>query len=140
MSRGVLPCCEVEDAPDFNRRGIYHDCSRGKVPTLQTLKQLVERLAHWKINELQLYIENVFTFARHPEIGEGYSPLTADEIVALQEHCRMHHVGLVGSLASFGHMEKILSLPAYRHLGEMPGFRGYPGGTCLCPTDPGSIK
>ncbi|MHC4761311.1 MAG: hypothetical protein ACYS9H_08215, partial [Planctomycetota bacterium] len=36
--------------------------------------------------------------------------------------------------------EKILSLPAYRHLGEMPGFRGYPGGTCLCPTDPGSIK
>jgi hypothetical protein len=140
LSRGVLPCCEVEDAPDFNRRGIYHDCSRGKVPTLETLKQLVERLAHWKINELQLYIENVFTFSRHPEIGEGYSPLTADEIVALQEHCRMHHVGLVGSLASFGHMEKILSLPAYRHLGEMPGFRGYPGGTCLCPTDPGSIK
>ena len=37
-------------------------------------------------------------------------------------------------------MEKILSLPTFQHLGEMPGFRGYPGGTCLCPTDPGSIK
>jgi hexosaminidase len=137
---GVLPCCRIEDAPDFNRRGIYHDCSRGKVPTLDTLKQLVERLAHWKINELQLYIENVFTFFQHPEIGKGYSPLTANEILSLQEHCRKHHVRLVGSLASFGHMEKILSLPAFQHLGEMPGFRGYPGGTCLCPTDPGSIK
>ena len=140
VSAGVLPCCRIDDAPDFNRRGVYHDCSRGKVPTLETLKQLVERLAHWKINELQLYIENVFAFSRHPEIGRGYNPLTANEIVLLQEHCRKHHVRLVGSLASFGHMEKILSLPAYQHLGEMPGFRGYPGGSCLCPTDPGSIK
>jgi hexosaminidase len=140
LFEGVLPCCRIEDAPDFNRRGVYHDCSRGKVPTLETLKQLVERLAHWKINELQLYIENVFKFTRHPEIGKGYSPLTANEIASLQAHCRKHHVRLVGSLASFGHMEKILSIPAYQHLGEMPGFRDYPGGTCLCPTDPGAIK
>lgn len=137
---GVLPSCRIEDAPDFNRRGVYHDCSRGKVPTLDTLKQLIERLAHWKINELQLYIENVFTFARYPEIGKGDSPLTANEILLLQAHCRKHHVRLVGSLASFGHMEKILSLPAFQHLGELPGFRKHPGGTCLCPTDPGSIK
>jgi hypothetical protein len=37
-------------------------------------------------------------------------------------------------------MEKILSLPSYQPLGEMPGFRGYPGGTTLCPNDPGSIR
>ncbi len=136
----VLPACRIEDWPVFARRGVYHDCSRGKVPKLATLKQLVERLAHWKINELQLYIENVFTFTRHPDIGKGYSPFTPDEILALQEHCKKHHIRLVGSLASFGHLEKILMLPAYRHLGEMPGFRNWPGGTTLCPTDPGSIK
>ncbi len=135
-----LPTCIIEDAPAFKRRGVYHDCSRGKVPTLQTLKQLVERLAHWKINELQLYIENVFTFTRHPDIGKGFSPFTPDEILALQQHCQQYHIRLVGSLASFGHMEKILSLPPYQHLGEMPGFRGLPGGTTLCPSDPGSIK
>ena len=135
-----LPACRIDDAPLFQRRGVYHDCSRGKVPTLETLKQLVERLAHWKINELQLYIENVFTFIRHPDIGKGSSPFTPDEILSLQQHCKKHHIRLVGSLASFGHMEKILSLPAYQHLGEMPGFRNLPGGTTLCPTNPGSIK
>ena len=57
----VLPVCTIEDKPDFRRRGIYHDCSRGKVPKLHTLKELVVWLAHWKINELQLYVENVFT-------------------------------------------------------------------------------
>ncbi|MGB8225350.1 MAG: family 20 glycosylhydrolase [Sedimentisphaerales bacterium] len=135
-----LPACVIEDEPDFKRRGVYLDCSRGKVPKLKTLKDLVIRLAQWKINELQLYIENVFTFKKHPQIGKGYSPFTPDEILELQDYCRMHHIKLVGSLASFGHFEKILALPKYRHLGEMPGFRGFPGGTTLCPTDAGSIK
>jgi hexosaminidase len=134
----VLPACRIEDEPDFQRRGVYLDCSRGKVPTLHTLKDLVKLLAHWKINELQLYIENVFTFKHHPEIGKGYSPLTPEEILSLQEFCRKHHVRLVGSLASFGHLEKILALPQYRHLGEMHGFHHVP--STLCPLDPGSIK
>jgi hypothetical protein len=136
----ALPVCRIEDRPDFRRRGVYHDCSRGKVPTLDTLKDLVTWLARWKINELQLYIENVFAFKQHPEIGRDYSPFTPEEILQLQDHCQVHHVRLVGSLASFGHLEKILSLPRYRHLGEMPGFRGFAGGTTLCPADAGSIR
>jgi len=134
-----VPACVIRDAPDFARRGVYHDCSRGKVPRLETLKALVEQLARWKTNELQLYVENVFRFARHPAIGTGYSPFTADDFRALADHCRRHHVRLVGSLASFGHMEKILALPEYQHLGELAGYRGWPGGTTLCPTDPRSI-
>lgn len=135
-----LPACRIDDRPDFARRGVYHDCSRGKVPTVKTLKALVERLAHWKINELQLYIENVFTFRRHPAIGRGFSPFKPQQLLALQDHCKAHHVRLVGSLASFGHMERILQLPAYRELGELPGHNGWPGGTTLCPTDPRSIR
>ncbi len=134
-----IPCGVIEDRPDFARRGVYLDCSRGKVPTLATLNQLVERLAHWKVNELQLYVENVFTFRKHPAIGVGFSPFTPEEIIALQDHCRAHHIRLVGSLSSFGHMERILELPAYRRLGEMAGFRGLAGGTTLCPLDEGSI-
>ncbi|MFA5554671.1 MAG: family 20 glycosylhydrolase [Phycisphaerae bacterium] len=135
-----LPLCRIEDEPDFQRRGVYLDCSRGKVPKLGTLKDLVIRLAHWKINELQLYIEHVFTFRQYPEIAKGFSPFTPEEILSLQEHCKKHHIRLVGSLASFGHMEKILSHPGYSYLGEKPGFRGFRGGTTLCPINPNSIK
>jgi len=135
-----MPACVMEDWPDFRRRGVLHDCSRGKVPTLATLKELVERLARWKINELQLYIENVFTFRRHPAIGRGYSPFTPAEIRSLGEHCKRHHVRLVGALASFGHMEKILDLPKYRHLSESPGSDNELDRGTLCPTDPKSIK
>ena len=129
-----LPFCKITDEPDFKRRGVYLDCSRGKVPTVKTLKQLIERLAHWKINELQLYIENVFTFKKHPDIGKGYSPFTPKEILEIQNHCKKYHVNFVGSLASFGHFEKILALPKYQRLAELPA------GTTLDPTNPDSIK
>ncbi|MBN1686009.1 MAG: family 20 glycosylhydrolase [Spirochaetales bacterium] len=129
-----LPCCNIEDAPDLRRRGFSLDCSRGKVPTVETLKQLIRRLARWKINELQLYVENVFTFARHPAIGQGFSPFTPEDILELGAHCARHHIAFVPSLASLGHFEKILMLDAYKGLGEQPG------GTTLCPTDPESVK
>ena len=134
-----LPGCVIDDRPDFRRRGVYIDCSRGKVPSVDTLKALVERLAAWKINELQLYFENVFKFASHPKIGRGYSPYNASDILEIRTHCEKHHVRLVGSQATFGHMDKILKLKDYQHLGELPGFRGYPGGMTLCPGKPGSI-
>jgi len=138
----TLPCQRIEDWPDFARRGVYHDCARGKVPTVATLKSLIERLARWKINELQLYIENAFTFARHPAIGKGYSPFTPEELLDVQDHCRRHHIRFVGSLSSFGHMEKTLSLPEFRHLAETPsGAVENPWGLMsLCAVDPAAAK
>jgi len=135
-----LPCCRIDDSPTFARRAVYHDCARGKVPKVETVKQLIEWLAHWKINELQLYIENAFTFAKHPDIGKGYSPYKPADILAMQEHAQKHHVRFVPSLTSFGHFGRILMLPKYKHLAELPGSRGMPGGTTLCPGDPGSIQ
>lgn len=134
-----LPCLVIDDQPDFARRGFYHDISRDKVPSVNTLQQLIPRLARWKINEFQLYIENVFHFPSHPDIGRGYSPLTADDIRLVQDTCRQHHVRLVGSLASFGHLERVLKLRAYKHLAELPG-KGEMGhlGT-ICPSDPQSL-
>ena len=134
-----IPCCLIEDAPDLRRRGFYLDCSRGKVPTVDTVKQLVRRLARWKINELQLYVENVFTFARHPAIGEGFSPFSPEDILEIEDHCERHHVRFVPSLTSLGHFEKILMLDEYKELGELPGYNGFPGGTTICPVDPRSI-
>ena len=34
----TIPCCRIEDWPTINRRGVYFDCSRGKVPTVETVK------------------------------------------------------------------------------------------------------
>ena len=40
-----IPCLYIEDWPDLSYRGFYHDVTRGKVATLDTLKKLVDKLA-----------------------------------------------------------------------------------------------
>ncbi|MCF7855094.1 MAG: family 20 glycosylhydrolase, partial [Candidatus Pacebacteria bacterium] len=134
-----LPAVRIEDEPDFQRRGVYLDCARGKPPKVKTLKALVERLASWKINEFQLYIKNGFKWNEHPDIGRGHSPYSPSDMLAVQEHCKKHHIRFIPSLATLSHNELTLQLPRYRHLAELPGAMGWEGGTMLCPTDPGSI-
>lgn len=116
---GGIPCCEIADWPDFSVRGLLHDTTRGKVPTLATLKLLAERLAALKSNQLQLYIEHSFVFSFDAEIADDRNALTPDEIRELDEYCRERFITLVPAVATLGHMGRILSLPRYRHLAEV---------------------
>ncbi len=113
-----LPACEIEDAPDLAKRGLLLDISRGKVPTLATLKGLVDFMVGLKQNLLMLYTEHVFQFRRHPLIGRGASPMSAEEIRELDDYARRRHVELVPTLQSLGHMHQILKHPRYRKLAE----------------------
>lgn len=117
---GAIPTLRIDDGPDYPVRGVYHDISRGKVPTRETLLELVRKLAHYKINQLQLYIEHTFAFARHPDIWAGADPLTADDIRAVDEYAARHHVELVPSLSTFGHFYTTLVSPRKHHLNELP--------------------
>ncbi|UCG17246.1 MAG: family 20 glycosylhydrolase [Phycisphaerales bacterium] len=112
-------CVSIVDYPSFAVRGFYYDVSRGKVPTVDTLKKMVDRLAGLKVNQFQIYVEHVFAFAFDPEISRGCSPLTADDIRGVDAYCRDRRIDFVPSLASFGHMGRVLSLPAYRELAEI---------------------
>lgn len=114
----AILCCEIEDAPDFAMRGIMLDVSRGKVPTLETLRRMVDLCVTLKLNVMMLYTEHTFRFRRHPEIGANDSPLDAETMLALDEYAAERFVDLIPCLQSLGHMEHILKLPRYRALAE----------------------
>ncbi|MFO7871400.1 MAG: glycoside hydrolase family 20 zincin-like fold domain-containing protein [Kiritimatiellia bacterium] len=122
---GSLPCLDIRDRPDFADRGIYYDVCRGRVPRLERLQEMARTLARCKINQLQLYIEHTFRFEGHPDIGKGASPLSAEDILALDTVCRENYMELVPSLASFGHMSNVLKHKRYRHLAEDRGIGDY---------------
>jgi hypothetical protein len=127
-----VPCASIDDRPDFALRGVMLDVSRGKVPTLETLKGLVDMLAQLKLNALMLYVEHTFRFRRHPLIGKGASPLDAETLRELDDHAAAQHVELIPCLQSLGHMDHILTLPRYRELAETEM------GWTIAPTHPGS--
>ena len=117
----------------FAVRSYMLDISRDKVPTMGTLKQLVEILEKFNYNQLQLYTEHTFAYSKHEAVWKDASPMTGIDLVPNQN--------------SFGHLERWLVKPEYNHLAELPhggaplpwgGFKKDP--TTLCPTDPASLE
>ncbi|MEO0594686.1 MAG: family 20 glycosylhydrolase [Chloroflexota bacterium] len=139
-----LPCLQIEDAPDFPQRGFMLDISRDRVPTMDTLYQLIDDLAHLKINHLQLYIEHTFAYPNHEQVWELASPITSEELLQLDRYCRERHIHLVPNQNSLGHMERWLKHPDYKQLAEMPDgfeiFGEWRSPSTLNPLDPQSIE
>ncbi|MYJ24595.1 MAG: family 20 glycosylhydrolase [Holophagales bacterium] len=135
------PAVEIEDRPDFPIRGAMLDVSRNRVPRLEYLERLVDRLADWKINHLQLYVEHTYAYADHEEVWRNASPFTAAEIRKLDACCRERFIELTPNQNSFGHFHRWLIHDRYRPLAEVPeGFQHPfsidPEPFSLCATDP----
>ncbi len=127
QTRGaMLPCLTILDWPDLPRRGYYQDVSRGRIPTLESLKKTADLLCRYKINEWQLYIEHTFLFKGLSEAWRDDEPLEAEDILELDAYCRARHIELVPSLASFGHMYQILSTKSFEAMCELEGAEKIP--------------
>ncbi|HPH95507.1 MAG TPA: glycoside hydrolase family 20 zincin-like fold domain-containing protein [Anaerolineaceae bacterium] len=141
----TLPCLEIHDWPDFAVRGVMLDISRDKVPTMETLLDLVEKLASWKVNQIQLYTEHTFAYQKHPLVWEQASPITGEEILQLDAFCRERYIELVPNQNTFGHMHRWLTHKEYLPLAEVEDGYMTPWGPqsgpySLCPEDPRSLE
>lgn len=131
---GRIPACEIEDAPDFQLRGLMLDVSRGKVPTRECVKGLIDLCVRLKLNVLMLYTEHTFRFRRHPLIGADDSPCDAETMRELDDYAAKHHVELIPTLQSFGHMGHVLKHATYAELDETDD------GWTLSPAEPGTYE
>ncbi|MDP1661139.1 MAG: family 20 glycosylhydrolase [Phycisphaerales bacterium] len=139
-----VPAVMIEDQPAFRTRGAMLDVSRCRVPTMPELLRQVDLLASWKVNHLQLYTEHTFAYKGHQAVWDGWSPMTAEQVRELDQHCRARGIELAANQNCFGHLTRWLDLPAYAHLAETHGdwmFDVWPrkGPWSLCPTDPASV-
>jgi hypothetical protein len=140
-----LPCLKIRDWPEFPRRGVMLDISRGRVPKLETLLDLAEKLADLKINELQLYTEHTFAYKKFKSVWQSWGALTAKEIQTLDARCRELGIDLVPNQNSFGHLRYFLENPRLKKLGEISepyeaetkDFLRRP--TTLAPNHPGTL-
>ncbi len=114
----ALPALTVLDRPVLPRRGLMLDVSRMKVLTSETLASVARTLAHYKYNQLQLYTEHTYRFQNHPRFATDDGALTGNDILALDEVCRTHHIDLVPNFQSLGHQRELLENARYAHLSE----------------------
>jgi hexosaminidase len=143
---GKIPCVYIEDYPDLAVRGLMLDISRNKVPTKETLLGIAQLLADLKYNHFELYIEGFsFAYPSFKSLWEGKeTPVTGEEIQAVDAFCRAHFIDFVPNQNSLGHMMAWLATDQFKDLAECP--KGYKimglmnmKGT-MDPTDPRSFE
>ncbi len=122
----------ITDWPVYSRRVIFDDISRGPISTISYIKEQIVRMAELKINYLSFYIEHIVQPLSHPDFAPTNGKLTIAQIKELSVFAANYHMQLIGSFQSFGHFEKILSLPQYRSMGESSSL--------ISPLDPKARK
>ncbi len=116
LSQKDVPNLYIKDAPDFAYRGFYHDVTRGKIPTMETMKKLIDDMAYYKLNVLQLYVEHTYEFEEYKDIIEKTGYLTAADLKELDAYCAERFISFEPSLSTFGHLFELLNQEKYAHL------------------------
>lgn len=124
ISRAEIGCADIEDEPSYSNRGYMLDVSRGRVPTMDSLKAFVDRLSLYKINQLQLYMENCLRLDGFEEIWSQTDPFTPEEILELDSYCYKRGIELVPCIASFGHLYDLLRSESFGKYREMDSSVG----------------
>ncbi len=137
-----LPCGTLTDRPELGDRGFMLDVSRNRVPTRETLVELLDLLAMVRYNHLELYFEHVFAYRDHEEVWRETGTVTAEDIRWLDRECSSRGIELVPNQNSFGHLVGWLRHERYRSLAEAPDGFSDPWGNhydhpfSLCPVEP----
>jgi N-acetyl-beta-hexosaminidase len=145
IHHGEIKCVEIDDKPSFKNRGYMLDVSRGRVPTMFSLKDLVDKLSLYKINQLQLYMENCLRLDGFEEIWSQTDPFLPEEILELDQYCESRGVELVPCVATFGHLYDLLRsicFGKYREIderGEIFTWRNRLRYHTINISDPGSL-
>lgn len=106
--------------PRIAHRSFMLDIARDRVPTTETLHWLVDVLQRFGYTQLELYMEHTFAYPGHEVVWEHASPMTAEEMTALDAYCAERGIDLVPNQNVFGHMERWLQHPQYRERAEGP--------------------
>ena len=125
-----VPCLEIRDEPDVSYRGFYHDVTRGKIPKVETIKNLIDQMAYYKLNSLQLYVEHVYEFAEYRDVIAKTGCLTKEELLEIGAYCRDHFVEFIPSLSTFGHLYELLQQEQYQHLRVQKDYEYDPNFWC----------
>ncbi len=117
----IVPGVTISDFPRQKIRGITDDISRGQVSTLENFKKIVRFCSRYKMNVYSPYIEDVFQFKKHPEIGRNRGALTPAECKELDAYAKRYFVEIIPIFETLGHWENILIQPEYEKFAEFPG-------------------
>lgn len=98
--------------------GYMYDVTRGKVPKLEEIFNLIDKLAILGYSRLELYIEHAFMFEGKETAWQNSSPLSPSDIQKIDSYAQKKGIELVPNCNTFGHLERFLKHEEFKYLAE----------------------
>lgn len=105
------PGCQINETPCFHNTGVMIDCSRNAVPALDTLKNMLRKMALMGLNVAMLYTEDTYEIKGRPYFGYMRGRYTFDEIRELDDYADTLGIELIPCIQTLAHLERALQWP-----------------------------
>ena len=104
---------------NFDDFGYMIDCSRGAVPTIESLKKLVDILSAFGYNYLMLYTEDTYEIEGEPYFGYMRGRYSKQQIQELDKYCISKNMELRACIQTLAHLSRLKRHVDYEPLYEI---------------------
>jgi hypothetical protein len=126
-----LPALTIRDWPDLDWR-VYHLDLKGTRRRFENILALLPDLAEFRINAILAEYEDDVQLERHPDIAIP-DALTPAQVRAFVAEAARFGITVIPLVQTLGHLQYLLTKPAYAHLREEPSDPSE-----ACSTHPGT--
>ena len=95
--------------------GYMLDCSRGAVPTVSTIRKMIDILSSWGYDYLMLYTEDTYPLPEEPYFGYMRGAYTQKELRGLDRYAKRHGMELRPCFQTLGHLGRIRASDQFNH-------------------------
>lgn len=99
---------EINETLYFDECGIMLDLSRNAVMKVESLKKYADYMALMGLNQLYLYLEDIYEIEGQPYFGYMRGRYTKAELKEIDEYCESIGIEVVPHIQTLGHMEQYL--------------------------------
>lgn len=102
---------EIFEDGHFEELSVMIDTSRCAVPTVKTVKRMLDHLAVMGYSMAMLYTEDTVKLEGRPYFGYMRGRYTADELRAIDDYAYEYGIEIIPCLECYGHMARYLMWP-----------------------------
>ncbi len=112
---------DITEDTHFTMLGVMIDTSRCGVPTVDSLKRMIDFLAVMGYNMAMLYTEDTVELEGRPYFGYMRGRYTREELVAVDDYAYGYGIEVIPCIECYGHMEKYLIWPEANEIKDTSG-------------------
>lgn len=113
---------KLREKPQFESCGVMVDVSRDAVLKIDTIKDIMRRMAKAGLNQFMLYMEDVYEIEDYPYFGYMRGRYTKSELKKIVRYGNLLGIETIPCIQTLAHLQKALRWDAFDGISDQPSI------------------